>query len=46
MAGIKSIDDLLKSDLDIPDYQRPYKWTIQNNEGIKAQKEDAHILNT
>lgn len=30
MAGIKSVNGLLKMDLDIPDYQRPYKWEIQN----------------
>ena len=30
MAGIKSINELLEMDLDIPDYQRPYKWDIQN----------------
>ena len=30
MAEIKSINELLKMNLDIPDYQRPYKWSIQN----------------
>ena len=30
MAEIKSIRDLLEMDLDIPGYQRPYKWNIQN----------------
>ncbi|MDE7430955.1 MAG: DUF262 domain-containing protein [Lachnospiraceae bacterium] len=30
MAGIKSINELLEMNLDIPDYQRPYKWAIQN----------------
>ncbi len=30
MADIKSINELLNMNLDIPDYQRPYKWTIQN----------------
>lgn len=34
MAEIKSINKLLKMDLDIPDYQRPYKWTIQNIEDL------------
>lgn len=34
MAEIKSINDLLKMDLDIPDYQRPYKWSIQNIEDL------------
>ena len=30
LAEIKSINELLNMNLDIPDYQRPYKWTIQN----------------
>ena len=30
MAEIKSIDSLLKMNINIPDYQRPYKWSIQN----------------
>ena len=30
MAEIKSINELLNMELNIPDYQRPYKWTIQN----------------
>lgn len=30
MAEIKSINGLLKMNLDIPEYQRPYKWSIQN----------------
>lgn len=30
MAEIKSIDALIKMNLNIPDYQRPYKWDIQN----------------
>lgn len=30
MAEIRSINELLNMELDIPDYQRPYKWTIQN----------------
>ena len=34
MAEIKSINELLKMEIDIPDYQRPYKWTIQNIEGF------------
>ena len=34
MAEIKSINELLKMDLDIPDYQRPYKWSIQNIEDL------------
>ena len=29
-AEIRSIDDLLKMELRIPDYQRPYKWTRKN----------------
>ncbi|WP_069997906.1 DUF262 domain-containing protein [Cellulosilyticum sp. I15G10I2] len=34
MAEIKSINELLNMDIDIPDYQRPYKWTIQNVEEL------------
>lgn len=30
MAEIKSVNELLNMNLDIPDYQRPYKWDIQN----------------
>lgn len=30
MAKIMSIDDLLQMNLQIPDYQRPYKWSIKN----------------
>lgn len=29
-ATIKSIDDLLQMELEIPNYQRPYKWTRKN----------------
>ena len=32
--NIVSIDELLKMPLFIPDYQRPYKWTIQNIEDL------------
>lgn len=31
---IKSVKDLLKMNLSIPDYQRPYKWTIPNIESL------------
>lgn len=34
MADIKSVDELLNMDLDIPDYQRPYKWGIRNVEDL------------
>ncbi len=34
MAEIKSINDLLKMELEIPDYQRPYKWSTQNIEDL------------
>lgn len=34
MAEIKSINELLHMEIDIPDYQRPYKWTIQNIEEL------------
>lgn len=30
MTGRKSINKLLNMKIDIPDYQRPYKWTIKN----------------
>ena len=30
MAEIKSVNELLEMNLDIPEYQRPYKWSIQN----------------
>ena len=29
-AEIKSIDELLKMKLAVPNYQRPYKWTAKN----------------
>ena len=34
MATIKSVNDLLRMNLNIPDYQRPYKWDIQNIENL------------
>ena len=34
MAEIKSINELLNMNLTIPDYQRPYKWRIQNIEHL------------
>ena len=34
MAEIKSINALLQMNLNIPDYQRPYKWDIQNIEDL------------
>ena len=34
MAMIKSINELLKMKIDFPDYQRPYKWSIQNIEEL------------
>lgn len=34
MAEIVSVDQLLKMKLDIPAYQRPYKWTIRNMEEL------------
>lgn len=34
MAEIKSINELLKMEIDIPDYQRSYKWSIQNIEEL------------
>lgn len=41
MAEIISINDLLKMNLDIPDYQRPYKWTIQNIEDLLSDISNA-----
>ena len=29
-AEIPKIDDIFKLNLSIPNYQRPYKWTIKN----------------
>lgn len=34
MAKIISINELLNMDLNIPGYQRPYKWSIQNIEDL------------
>lgn len=34
MPKIMSVNKLLKMNLDIPDYQRPYKWGIQNIEDL------------
>lgn len=34
MAEIKSINELLMMEIHIPDYQRPYKWSIQNIEDL------------
>jgi hypothetical protein len=34
MAEIKSVENLLNMNLDIPNYQRPYKWSIQNIEDL------------
>ena len=34
MAEIRSVNELLKMNLNIPDYQRPYKWDIQNIEDL------------
>ena len=34
MAKIKSIKDLLKMELNIPNYQRPYKWENKNIEDL------------
>lgn len=30
IAVIKKIKDVVKDELSIPDYQRPYKWTVKN----------------
>lgn len=34
LAEIKSINELLNKKIIIPDYQRPYKWSIQNVEDL------------
>jgi hypothetical protein len=41
MADIKSINKLLEMDLNIPDYQRPYKWAIQNIEDLLSDISNA-----
>lgn len=50
MAEIKSINELLQMEIDIPDYQRPYKWMIQNIEellgDISAAIDDARKYRT
>lgn len=33
-ANVKNINELLAMELDIPPYQRPYKWSIQNIEDL------------
>ena len=41
MADIITVDDLLALDLCIPNYQRPYKWTIQNVSDLLGDITDA-----
>lgn len=41
MAEIKSINELLGMNLNIPDYQRPYKWSIQNIEDLLSDISNA-----
>ena len=41
MAEIKSVNQLLKMELDIPDYQRPYKWDIQNIDDLLSDISNA-----
>ena len=36
MAEIKTINELLNINLNIPEYQRPYKWDIQNIDDLLA----------
>ena len=38
---IKSINELLKMNLDIPYYQRPYKWSIKNIEDLLGDIKNA-----
>lgn len=41
MAEIKSINQLLGMNLSIPDYQRPYKWSLQNIEDLLSDISNA-----
>ena len=41
MAEIKSINELLLMELNVPDYQRPYKWSIQNIEDLLSDVTNA-----
>ncbi len=41
MAEIVSVDRLLKMKLNIPPYQRPYKWTIRNMEELVSDISNA-----
>lgn len=43
MAEIVSVDQLLKMRLDIPAYQRPYKWTIRNMEELLGDISNAIV---
>ena len=41
MAKIISVKKLLQMDLDIPPYQRPYKWSVRNMESLVTDISDA-----
>ena len=41
MDEIISINKQLRMNLDIPDYQRPYKWTIKNIDDLLSDIKDA-----
>ena len=41
MAEIKSVDELLNMNLDIPNYQRPYKWSRNNIRDLLCDIENA-----
>ena len=41
MAEIVSVNQLLQMQLNIPPYQRPYKWTIRNVEELLSDISDA-----
>lgn len=43
MAEIKSINELLNINLDIPNYQRPYKWSIQNIQDLLSDIKNAIV---
>ena len=38
MAEIVSVNQLLQMQLNIPPYQRPYKWTIRNVEELRNEQ--------
>ena len=43
MVEIVSINDLIKKNLAIPNYQRPYKWAYKNMVDLLGDLSDAVI---